>query len=667
MGASALMSLGMRAMTANYASLQATGHNISNANTEGYSRQSAQIETAGGQFTGAGFFGKGANVATIARSHDAFLTREAATTRSLASADATRSRQLQMLEKVFELGEQGIGHAANQMFGAFVDVANRPADLSSRQVVLARAEELASRFRTAGGQIDALQAGTITDLKSAAAGASMLARQIAALNNQIAAAKGAGHEPNDLLDQRDQAIDDLSRYVQVTTIAADDGTMSVFIGGGQRLVLGAEAAQLLVIDDVFDPSRKQIGLQSGTGATLALPQSVFGGGEIAGLLRFQNDDLVTARNLLGQMAAAIGGRVNEQQALGLDLTPGSTGGPPLFSTGAPRVAASTANAAVAGVPVASYIDASGARVPSVSISAVSPSRLQASDYELYADPALPAGNWRLTRLSDGTTTTVADGDVVDGFAIAVVAPAPAAGDRFLLQPVAQAGRDMRRALDDPRGLAAASPVSASLASSNTGTASVAGLRGASTALNPNLSATLTFDAVGGYTWSLVDSTGTLPTTNGTGTWTPGQPIALNGWELTLAGVPAAGDVLSVQRTANPAGNNGNANALLGLRDINLVGEQLLASGAVIAGSTVTDAYATALAEVGVRVQGAELSAEQTATIAAEAKAAKQSKAGVNLDEEAARLIQFQQAYQAAAKVLQVAQQVFDTLLQTVGR
>src|SRR5512147_525511 len=116
MSASALMSLGMRAMTANYAALQATGHNIANVNTVGYSRQSVDLATSGGQFTGAGFFGKGVDVTTVQRAHDDFLTREAATTQSVASADAARSSQLQQLEKVFSMGEDGLGYAAQQLY-----------------------------------------------------------------------------------------------------------------------------------------------------------------------------------------------------------------------------------------------------------------------------------------------------------------------------------------------------------------------------------------------------------------------------------------------------------------------------------------------------------------------------------------------------------------------
>ena len=665
MAGSALMSLGLRALTANYAALQATSHNISNANTEGYSRQSVELATSGGQYTGAGFFGKGVDVQTVTRAHSDFLTREVAGAVAAAASDEVRATNLQQLEQVFGLGDEGIGAAAGALFNAFVDVANRPGDASARQVVLARAEELAGRLSSAAEQIDGLQSGVTTDLKAAVEVVNGLAAHIASLNNQIAASRGAGHTPNDLLDQRELALEQLSSYVQVSTLPADDGSVSVFIGGGQRLVLGGEAARLVAMPDPFDPWRVQVGLASQTSGATALNEDSFTGGQIAGLLRFQNDDLVDARNLLGQIAAAVAGAVNAQQALGLDLA--GRAGAPIFATGAPRVAPSSNNAMAAGVPVASYVNGAGTRVSSVGVTVVESDRLLASDYELYADPGLPAGNWRLTRLSDGVSQTVASGDVVDGFRIDVASPVPAAGDRFLLQPVGTAARDLRTALTDPRGIAAASPVVGTAAPANTGTAAVASLAAVAPTINPNLTATITFGAGGSYNWTLVDTTGALPTTSGSATWTSGQPITLNGFALELNGVPAAGDSFSVARTAFPAVENGNAKALQKLGTAGLVGERTASNGTVVPAVSVTDAYAAVLADIGVRVQSGRRSAEQSAAIAADAQAAKASRVGVNLDEEAARLLQFQQSYQAAAKVLQIANQIFDTLLETAGR
>ena len=640
MSVSALISIGTRALTANYAALQTTGNNIANASTPGYSRQSVELETAGSQASGSGFFGKGVNVATVTRAHDEFLTREAASTQSVAAADASRYDQLQRLEKVFGLGESGLGYAAGQLFSAFVDISNKPQDVSARQVVLARADDLALRFRSAGEQIDMQQAGVVQDTKIAVGAVNELTRQIAELNQRIANAMGIGHAPNDLLDQRDSAIAELGQYLQVTTIPASDGTVGVFAGGGQKLVLGTGVNKLMAQADPFDPARVRLGIED-NGRVRELGESTLTGGSLAGLMRFQNHDLVDARNLLGRMAAAIGAGVNQQQALGLDLRQPAGSGAPIFSVGAPRVLPASTNSS------------SGS---SVAISVVQADRLQASDYELRADPSGAAGSYLLTRLSDGMQTTIASGATVDGMRIDITPPAPGAGDRFLLQPVSNAARDMHRVLDDPRGIAAAGPVMAQAGLANTGTATVASVQAASSTLNPALTASISFtDANGGFSWSLVDSSGALPTTSGTGQWTAGQPIVLNGFELRLNGVPAAGDSVSVGKTAFPASDNANANALLALRD-----------RALVDGETATEAYASALADIGVRVQGAQHASRMSQSIAGAAHEAQTARSGVNLDEEAARLIQYQQSYQAAAKMLQVAQAVFDSLLE-IGR
>ncbi|HEV7575689.1 MAG TPA: flagellar hook-associated protein FlgK [Caldimonas sp.] len=663
MSISSLLTIGSRAMTANYAALQTTGNNVANANTAGYSRQSVELATAFSQQTGSGFFGKGVDVATVSRAHSDFLTREAATTASLAAADQARSGQLQQLESVFQTGEAGLGYSAQQMFNAFVDVSNKPQDASARQVALARVGDLATRFRTASDQLDSIQSGISQDLRTAVSSINALTTRIADLNQRIANAKGTGHEPNDLLDQRDTAIADLSKIAQVTTVGAADGTVGVFLGGGQKLVLGAESTPLTALADPYDPAKVQVGITEG-GTTRAFPDGFIAGGSVAGLLRVQNHDLGDARGLLGQLASAIAGSLNAQQALGLDLGQPSGPGAPLLAVGAASVAPSSNNAKVGGVPVASYVNGLGARVSSVSITVVSTSELQPSDYELVADPALAAGSYRLTRLSDGTAQTVSNGSVVDGFRIDIAAPAPAARDRFLLQPVAPATRSIVRALDDPKGIAAASPVNATMPASNTGTATVASLAAVSASINPNLTATITFtDNSGNFSYSLVDTTSVLPTVNGTGSLVAGQPVSLNGFALNLNGIPKLGDSVSVAKTAYPAGDNGNANALLALRDATFVGQKTISPGVVAPGVNVTDAYASALASIGVRVQSASAAADQSAAIASDAKTAEAEKSGVNLDEEAARLIQYQQSYQAAAKMLQIAQSVFDTLLQ----
>lgn len=653
MTSSALMSIGMRAMFANNAALQTTGHNIANANVLGYSRQETLLETTQGQFTGAGFFGKGVNVANVLRAHDKFLTMQSAAARSMAAMDDARHTQLMQLEDVFPPGEAGLGYSMGEFFAAMTDLANAPADSSARQVVLARAADVADRFANAGARLDILQQGVVSDLESSAATVNALAQRVADLNQQIATYNGLNQAPNDLLDQRDALVSEISSYVQVTTLPADDGTVGLFIAGGQRLVLGNEASSLLVEQGDPDASRAALSIVS-QGQKLALSEDLLTGGSMSGLLRYQNDDLVDARNQLGQMAAAFAGKVNEAQAMGLDLGEPSGPGAAMFNIGAPQALASRHNAR----------DANGNLLASVSMAVTDPSLLVASDYELRPDPGGGSGSYQLVRLSDGLTRTVADGEEVDGFTVSVGGAGLQPGDRYLLQPVGRAANGMSRALDDTRGIAAASPMTADFGLANTGTATLAELRMTGDPVDTQLEAAISFTSdTGEYTWELRDKDTGVVTASGTGTWQAGQTIELNGFALSLNGVPKAGDTISVAKTQFPASNNGNALAMASMADEPLVGRVLDGSGQPTGGRTATDAYAATMSDVGVRVQSARIASDISLAASNQADASLASKTGVNLDEEASRLIQYQQSYQAAAKVLQVAQSIFDTMLQ----
>jgi flagellar hook-associated protein 1 len=391
------------------------------------------------------------------------------------------------------------------------------------------------------------------------------------------------------------------------------------------------------------------------------------GGSISGLLNYQNSDLVSARNQLGQMAASLSARVNQVQGYGIDLSSPAGSGNPIFAVGSPIAIPNTHNSR----------DASGGFAASVSLTVTDGSQLKASDYTLAADP-LNAGNYVVTREADGvqfsmvpngtdyTFTRLSDGaamgDSVDGMQITING-SPAANDTFELEPVGRAAVSMVRTLDNPAGIAAASPMTAVTGVANTGTATVASLSVVDPSNDPTISAAIQFtDANGGYTYTLTDSSGNV-TGSGTGTWTAGQPIAMNGFQLNLNGVPNSGDTLSVVKTAHPASNNGNALAMVALRDETFVGRDMQIDGTLQEGETATDSYASLLANVGVRVQSAKTASTISQATSDQAEDAVADKSGVNLDEEAGRLIQFQQGYQAAAKVLQVAQAIFDTLLQ----
>ncbi len=622
-----LLNVGARALLANQIALQTTGNNIANANTVGYSRQTAVMSQVPGQYTGSGYIGKGVEVSTIERAHSDFLTTQAAQAASVSSMDSTRANQLSSLEDIFTGGASGLGASVTDMLNSLSDVASTPTDITARNVVLTRADEMAARFRDAQSRLDDLQQGVKSQLGNAVTTINSLATRVAALNQQIARSQGSGQAPNDLLDQRDQAMRDLNHQVQTTTVAADDGTMSVFIGS-QPLVLGSSAAPLSLTTGADGTQALTL---TRANASSTIQGETLGGGAVAGLLRFQNTDLAEARNLLGRMATTITSAVNAQHKLGVDLD-GNAGGNFFQPIAVPDAVPATANTGNATV---------GATV-------TAPSTLAASSYQLNFGTG---GSLQVTRLSDGKISNFT-GPLpvqVDGLTIAVGTGTANAGDSFTLKPYAAAAAQVATAITSPRALAAASPIEARAGTTNTGNVTVSALAPAKADANMTGTVTLTFNAAGTF-----DVAGT-GTGNPTGVaYTAGQPISFNGWNLTLKGTPKPGDTITVQ-AATPGYSNlnaGNATAMLGLRD-----------ATVFDGAPLSDGYASLMATVGVRSQSAQYAAGISNSIATNLETSRTSVAGVNLDEEAANLLKYQQAYQASAKMIQIAQSIFDTLLQ----
>ena len=631
-----LLNIGTRALLANQLALQTAGNNVANVNTAGYSRQSVLLQSVNGQFTGAGYSGNGVEAATVLRNHSDFLTRQSTLTASVSASDSKRLDMLKQLEDLFPGGANGLGAAVGDMLNAFSDVASAPSDLSARTTVLARADELTSRFTATASRLSTLQQGVQTELRTTATSINGLATRIARANQQIASEQGTGHTPNDLLDQRDELLKQLGALLQTTNVPADDGSVTVFLAGSQPLVLGQTVAPVSITNDEFgDPGKSKLSITRG-GTTIVLDEATLGGGALCGLLRFQNTDLVDATNLIGRMALALGTRMNDQQHLGLDLN--GTAGGDIFSLGAmPRVLPAAANTGTASVQVGvQTTPSSGA------------TSLQASDYEMTFATATTG---TIRRVSDGQVTSFgAVPAQIDGLDLQVSGTA-VAGDRFLVTPFRQTAASIDIALGSPRALAMASPVAASAGTANLGTLTLQSLLPQQANANLNQTVTLTFTSAGSF-----DVIGT-----GTGNpigvaYVPGQTINYNGWALTLKGAPQVGDTYTVQANTYPSINGGNAEAMLALRD-----------APMFDGASATDGYASLLTQIGVKVQSAGFSASVSQSIASHTETDRAAVSGVNLDEEAARLLQFQQAYQASAKMLQVAQTVFDTLMQNVAR
>ena len=654
MSAFNLLSIGSRAMAANYVALQTTGNNIANANVEGYSRQRVELSTSASRSSGDGYIGRGVDVKGVTRVHDEFLTREAAGTQSSANMDQARLSALQKLEDVFRTGEQGVGHAAGQFLNAMTDLASRPADEGLRQAVLARADEVASRFSGASQQMDALQADVNAALNNGVQRVNALSQGLALVNARISASSDSQGPPNELLDERDRLLSQISQKIQIKTLMGPDQSVSVFLGDGRPLVSGGDSGKLSVVADPADPSRKALAFNDKAGARV-IDSDLLGGGDMAGVLHFQKEDLVLARNRMGQMAAALTGVVNRQQSLGLDLQ-GKTGADLFFD-----FHDSSAAGALAMVRPAATNQ--GTAVPTLAIS--DPAKLQAAEYTLAYDSG--TSDWTLTPTTGGAAISQAQAAML-GFTLSDLGGLNTQ-DRFLLQPVTYAAGMMRRELTRPDGLAAASPVVSRVELGNKGTGALSGLRVqepgaalvAAVAASP-----VVLRFTGPNTVSVtppVDGTSSL-------TWTSGQALSLGGVDLMIAGRPAAADLATgfagdgfvLSATTQTRQNNGNALALAALAETSFVGRAADGQG----GLSITDAYAVGISDIGARVQGAMSASEISTAVAGQAQLRRTAVDGVNLDEEAARLIQSQQAYQASAKVLQVAQSIFDTLLQTAA-
>ncbi|WP_372658899.1 flagellar hook-associated protein FlgK [Hydrogenophaga sp.] len=634
------LNIGAKAMTTNLAVLQVIGNNIANVNTPGYSRQSVELKSAGYQDLGNGFYGKGVDINTVTRAHDAYLTREAQLATSVASADKVILSKMKQLEQLFPTGSAGLGSTMNDMLNAWTDVASSPSNLTARTVAISRGDELAAQMRDTAGQLDLLQNTSQQQMRTTVDNVNRLAKDIATVNQRIKETQGQPHTPNDLLDQRDQLISQLNQYVQTSSVLNTDGTTNVFVAGSLPLVLGSEANKLATLRDAGDPSQMKVAFVQ-AGQNTLLSANAMGGGELAGLMRFLSTDLPQAQNELGRMALALATEVNNQHALGVDLK-GNTGTnffvPPARSVGVAN-AGNSGSAAI------------GAAVSNASA-------LMASDYEISFD----ASGVNVRRLSDGSTQSFAALPAeVDGLRFELDSGAAATGDRFIVRPFAAAARNLTMAIGAPDQLAAASPLQAQPASSNAGGLSIESMYAVQSSANLTDPVSISFLANGSFTVTGAAPGSPAPDNPGppaSYNYVPGQAISFNGWSLTLRGSPSAGDSFAVG--AAPAGssaqNGGNAGALLALRD-----------KPTFEGASLSDGYIGLLSSVGTKVQGAQFAAEFSAQLAGSTESARAAVSGVNLDEEAARLLQYQQAYQAAAKFLQIAQSTFDTLMQSVGR
>jgi flagellar hook-associated protein 1 FlgK len=686
--------VGVTALRTSQAALQVIGHNIANVNTSGFSRQNVSLEQIPGQKFGNGFFGKGVEIASIDRSYNQFLTREANLTAASAAAASERYQRMQKLEQLFPMGEAGLGRQLNGFLNAWADVVASPTNQTARGVVLTRADEFARRINQTASQLDELRSTTRVQIESSISAANRLSSSIASINQRIVDAFASGRAPNDLLDQRDRLIAELNQIVEVRTLDADDRSITVFAANSVPLVLGNRSTDLVGSESVSVQGRYTLGFGS---ETVVINEELLAGGSLKGLLSFYNDDVADVRNQLGRLALSTVELINRQHQAGLDLN-----GHPGLNVFNPISLNNTVQSLTPGV---SSSHLSLAVIP-VGVDSEAPTQFQASDYSVELTPsgvvirrlsddrfleAQPGGGLDFTASTPATVafTGGPPGGTIDFDGLRLTDNGTSAGESFVLKPFSRIADQVQLALTSPSQLAVASPLVIQAGPSNQGTLEVESIVrlpfGAPASATPQSDVTLSFDASGGFTLTATAppvAPGAIQVRRGGELLTPpGGPFEfVSGAELVLElpgqapislnlrGAPGANDTFVI-RPANPnaqlpppdplrpvfdvRSNAGNGRALLAMRDLD-----------ALDGYTLSDGYIPVFAAVSSSIQIAQADSEFATRVADQAEAARANQAGVNLDEEAARLLQFQQSYQASARYLQSMQAIFDTLLST---
>ncbi len=643
-----MLGIGVSALLAFQRSLAATGHNISNVNTDGYSRQTVDLQTNQPQLAGNSYIGTGVQVASVTRVYNEFVNNQVLVNNTANSRLASYSQFTDQVNNMVADPNTGLSAGLQNFFGAVQDVANDPTSIPARQTMLSQGQSLVDRFHNLDGSLSTLNDGINTQLNGEVTTINSLAQSIAKANNDIVIATGAsgGQPPNDMLDHRDNLIQQLAQHIGLTVTTQDNGAKNIFIGNGLSLVAGNQTATLSVTSNQYDPSQAEVSLTLGSGT--ATVTSSLSGGTVGGMLDFRDQVLNPTRDALGRIAISIAKSVNDQHHAGVTLN--GQLGLDMFTSSAPQVLPASAN--------------TGAASATAQVSDVS--ALTADNYLLKYD----GSNYKLTNLTSNTTQTLgASGPFsVAGLTIATSGVANA-GDSFLIEPTRAAAAGIGMALSDPRDIAAAAPVISGAAGTNTGTGTISAgavtdiTNAAFTTTAGALTPPVTIKFTSSTTYQIINTSSNAVLD--TGTYTPGtgkdifpsDNLALDyGYQVHISGSPASGDSFAVNYNTGGTGDNRNALALAGLQT-----QGVLDGGA----TSYTQANGQLVSKIGTLSSSAQNNLSAQSTLLQQAKSQQASISGVNLDEEAANMLKFQQAYQAAAQVISIGSSLFSTLLTAV--
>lgn len=625
--AGGIQNIGLSALAAFQRAIQVTAHNIANANTPGFSRQSAVLTNLQGDLTPVGRIGGGVGLALVRRSFDQLLFNQLRETTTFVGQNQAMSELASVIDGYLSGDGFDLAAPMGDVMAQFEAVSNDPTSIAARTALLSSATTLADRFSVLDQRVSEVRNDLNGRIESYTREINSLTTRIADLNQQIADGSVGTGQSNDLLDQRDQAVLQLADLVSIQVVADERNILNVSLSNGQNLVNGTITQTLGTRGSEYDSRDLELVVTSLTGGQPIDTARI--GGRLGGTFSYLADTLNPTQNELGRIALSLAININEQQNRGLDLD--GNLGLNLFNVPAPELVPSSGNSNLT-------TDTTGYVIDDLS-------QVTGNDYILAYDGAA----WSLTNQISGTSVplTVSGSDLIaDGLRI-TPDPTAAAGDSYLLRPTRRGAGQMDVAMTDPRQIAAAGALMVDSPISNLGTGSVSPVQVLDPA-NPALlsPATISFDSPTSFRIN-----GGPPQT-----YAPGDDIDFNGWRLQINGAPSTGDSFSIASNQGSVGDGSNAQLMAAINR-----QGTLQGGAL----STFDAHTRLVTAIGVQTNSLEAATAVQINLQQDVQARLDNVQGVNLDEEAVNLQQFQQAYAAAAEMFAVAEEMFQSLLRAV--
>jgi flagellar hook-associated protein 1 FlgK len=684
-----LLNIGMSGLSSSQSSLMTTGNNIANVGTAGYSRQQTVQGTKASQQFGNVFIGTGTTLADVRRVYNSYLDAQLQTTTSLNSDSSAYLGQVTPLDNLLSDSDTGLNGALTKFFASVQNVNAKPGDDASRQLLLSDAQALSNRFNSMSSQLNSQNASINGNLTNMADQVNKLAATVAQLNQKISEISSSGGSPNDLLDSRNETIRQLSSLTGAQTVERD-GNIDIYLGNGQPLVMGNTVNKLEAVPGKDDPGRLSLQLNR-VSSTIDIT-SIMTGGEIGGLLRYRSTVLDPAMNELGRVALVVADQMNSIQSQGIDKN--GDFGSNLFSS-------INSAAQVAQRSIASAGNSVGSGNFDVNIEDTG--KLTINDYKVtFTTPT----DYTVQRLPDNTalgsfSTLTTPPPVIDGFSMTLSGGTAAKGDTFRITPTRNAATTIKTEMTDSKRLAIAAPLSAAIAPGDSGTLTISSsgqptlttqfdiydpvtTQAIQDGLKNSTPVKVVFGASGGstQTYQMLDAKGNVlssgsivPNQNntlslkiplvdasGAAIMDPGPPAVQRtaAFDMTVAGSPGTAAAINISLAQAGTLDNRNGTALAGLQT-----KQTVDTSATKSGVSLSDAYGKLVEGVGSKAAQGKLDSAATSAILANAKNARDSVSGVDLDEETGNLVKYQQYYTASSQIIKAAQEIFSTLINSL--